>query len=58
MPTPRVFEQLNQLINVGLANIYSWLHWVLVAAHGASLVAMSRGCSLVLVLGLLLLRGL
>ena len=34
MPTPRVFEQLNQLINVGLANIYSWLHWVLAAARG------------------------
>ena len=34
MPTPRVFEQLNQLINVGLAKTYSWLHWVLAAARG------------------------
>ena len=39
MPTPRVTERLNQLINVGLAGIYFWLHRVLIAARGASLVA-------------------
>ena len=39
MPTPRVTERLNQLINVGLAGIYFWLHRVLIAARGVSLVA-------------------
>ena len=32
--------------------VYFWRHWVLVAAHERSLVATSRGCSLVAVRGL------
>ena len=39
MPTPRVIERLNQLINVGLADIYFWSPRVLIAARGVSLVA-------------------
>ena len=35
--------------------IYFWLHWVLVASHGLSLVAASRGHSQVAVCGLLIL---
>ena len=31
-----------------------WLHWVFVAARGISIVAESGGCSLVVVLGLLI----
>ena len=34
--------------------IYVWLHWVFIAAHGLSLVMMSRGYSLVAVRGLLI----
>ena len=30
-----------------------WLHWVFVATHGLALVEASRGCSLVMVHGLL-----
>ena len=35
--------------------IYFWLHWVFIAAHGLSLVAVSRGYSLVAVNMFLLL---
>ena len=38
MPTPRVIERLNQLINVGLADIYFWPRRVLIDARGVSLV--------------------
>ena len=34
------------LINLFILFIYFWLHWVFVAACGLSLVAVSRGCSL------------
>ena len=33
---------------------YLWLCWVFIALHGLSLVVASRGCSLVVVLGLLI----
>ena len=33
---------------------YFWLCWVFLAAHGLSLVVESRGCSLVVVRGLLI----
>ena len=36
---------------------YFWLHWVFVAVFKLSLVAASRGCSLVAVHGLLLVVG-
>ena len=39
MPTPRVIERLNQLINVGLADICFWPPRFLIAARGVSLVA-------------------
>ena len=37
-----------------LKKFIDWLHWVLVAAHGLSLVLVSRGYSLVAVCGLLI----
>ena len=44
MPTQSLtFFFLNKFINL---IIYFWLHWVFVAARKLSLVAMSRGCSL------------
>ena len=44
------------LVNVNSLSlvIYFWLPWVFVAVHRPSLVAMSRGCSLVVVHGLLI----
>ena len=38
-----LFTQVNLLTLLGF---FFWLWWVLVAAHGLSLVAVSRGCSL------------
>ena len=37
--------------------IYFWLHWVLIAVRGLSLVVASRGYSLIALPGLLLLRS-
>ena len=34
--------------------IYFWPHWVLIAVHGLSLVAVSRGYSLIEAYGLLI----
>ena len=42
MLEPRLFLKINLLYYLF---IYFWLCWVFVAAHGLSLVAVSRGCS-------------
>ena len=37
--------------------LYYWLCWVFLAAHQLSVVVVSRGCSLVLVLGLFIVAA-
>ena len=53
MKTPGT-DGLVDSINYSFLKMYFWLHWVFTDAHGLSLVVVSRGYSLILVHGLLI----